>query len=535
MSAKAYCPISQLSRPGMTNRQKMTLWAVVLLSVTLLASGLAIATVNSELFFSFLPAAWADDSDQDPAADQDGRANTEENSVDSGKLESDSQAQTFLPVKAFRLDNIQPTVQTQTFSGIVMARRSSRLAAEHLGRITRIHVDLGDAVQAGQVLAELDQRELLAEKSVLEAQLSGAQARLEELQQGPRIQEIQQAEALVRQFEATLTLRQANLTRTEDLVKSASISKQEYDEALTGLEATRAQLESAQKTLDLLREGTRKEQVRSQEAVVKGLESQLEKIQVLISELVITAPFDGHVQARLVDEGVIVSPGQPIVEVVETGSLEVHVGVPAQLVNSGVLDNAKVLCGKEDLSAELVRISPSIDHRTRNLEAVFEILSECHVLPASNSNKSSSYSRSSAECRIGQAVDIQVSVRSDGGGWWIPTSALVAASRGLWSVLVVKTIEDDGDLDEKSDSAVLQTESAGLTQDIGKSSVIQTVQVELLRASGDWSQIRGALKGSDQLVLSGTHRITSGQRVRAVVATPQEAGSLDSVAPGLQP
>jgi multidrug efflux pump subunit AcrA (membrane-fusion protein) len=262
----------------MTKRQKLTLWAILSLSA---AGGLAAAMLRRDLVFSFLPSAWAADSELDSStAPQQladiGTTQGSDKKSDSGtKSDANSTAQTLLPVKTFRLDSIQPAVQTQTFSGIVMARRSSRLAAEHLGRIAQIHVDLGDAVQAGQVLAELDNRELLAEKSVLEAQLSGAQARLDELQTGPRVQEIQQAEALVKQFEATLTLRQANLKRTEDLVKSASISKQEYDEALTGLEATQAQLESSQKTLELLREGTRKEQIQSQEAVVKGLQAQL--------------------------------------------------------------------------------------------------------------------------------------------------------------------------------------------------------------------------------------------------------------------
>jgi multidrug efflux pump subunit AcrA (membrane-fusion protein) len=408
------------------------------------------------------------------------------------------------------------------------------LAAEHLGRIAQIHVDLGDAVQAGQVLAELDNRELLAEKSVLEAQLSGAQARLDELQTGPRVQEIQQAEALVKQFEATLTLRQANLKRTEDLVKSASISKQEYDEALTGLEATQAQLESSQKTLELLREGTRKEQIQSQEAVVKGLQAQLVKLHVLISELVITAPFAGHVQARLVDEGVIVSPGQPIVEVVETGNLEIHVGVPAHLVNSGALEVARILSGKEALAAELVRVSPTIDHRTRNLEAVFAVQPDSHVLPVSSLNQNhKGYSSSHTQCRIGQAVDVLINIRSDSSGWWIPTSALVPATRGLWSVLIAKATQQDDTGDHSDPQKVGPvTDLSGSDPISGKDSIIHSMQVELLRSSGDWSQIRGAISGSEQLVLSGTHRITSGQRVLAVAATQDEADSLDNIVPG---
>lgn len=544
----------------------MTLWSTILFSLSIAAGCVAIAVLDREAVLSFMPAVLAEDLDQDrsPRHSASVERSTEQpnDKLGGSVLDSDSaislsssddaqtsgnspvvshqalegiesvtqsEIQTLLPVKTFRLDSIQPSVQSQKYSGVVMARRSSRLAAKHLGRITKILVDLGDTVESGQVLAELDQRELKAEKSVLQAQLAGAESRLEELQRGPRFQEIEQAEALVRQYRATLTLRQANLKRTEDLVKSASISEQEHDEAMTSLEATEAQLDSARKTLELLREGTRKEQVRSQEAVVDSLQAQLEKIDVLISELVIAAPFDGHVQARLVDEGVIVSPGQPIVEVVETGCLEVHVGVPAHLVNSGALHSARVFCGQQPLLAELVRVSPTIDHRTRNLEAVFALRPESHI-PATSSVQSG-YTQCSADCRVGQAVDVHVSVRADSSGWWIPTSALIPAARGLWSVLVAKAVDGDSVQPQKPGVPRLENDSVGGDQPYGRFSVIETAQVELLRSTGELSQVRGALTGSEQLVLSGIHRITSGQRVRAVAVSPEEADSVVTVAP----
>jgi len=496
----------------LTLRQKVTRW---LFSVAFVVGSLGLLTwvLQREWLEQLIPATLAagfdpEDSSQSrlgQAAEHAARPIVALTDDSLAGQPSGSGVSSGLPVSTFRLDSIQPDKMVQRFSGVVTARRSSRLAAKQLGRIMQVHVDLGDAVRGGQVLVELDQRELQAEREVLLAQLGSAHARLDELQSGPRTQEIEQAEALVRQMKATLELRRANSNRTNALVKTASVSRQEHDESVTELEATEAQLVTAEKSLELLREGTREEQIRSQDSLVRGLQSQLDKIDVLISDLVITAPFDGHVQARMMDEGTIVSPGQPIVEVVETGQLEVHVGLPSQLVNSGALSGARVRCGSQLLPAELARVAPSIDQRTRNLEAVFSVRPVSCVIPASGSN--SIQQDCQVECRIGQAIEVELDVSADRGGWWLPSTALIPANRGLWSVLVVKQ--------SAASQAAVPPASDDLQAPTGEA-IAQPVQVELLRSSGDWSQVQGAFRGDEWLVLNGLHRITPGQRVIGV-------------------
>lgn len=530
MSTKPCCPWNRsllFFAKYLTLRHNVTRW-LGLVCLVAAALGAVVWTVQNQWWEKLLPAAMASDaSDSDkPNADNsnaeqlsaDGQSSDGQSAgADSDRLRDDNSPE--LPVKTFRLASIQPNAMVQRYSGVVTARRTSRLAAKHLGRITHVHVDLGDAVRKGQVLVELDQRELQAEREVLVAQLASAQARLDELQSGPRTQEIEQAEALVRQIQATLELRRANSKRTNALVKTSSVSRQEYDETVTELEATEAQLVTAEKSLELLREGTRKEQIQSQASLVRGLQSQIDKVDVLISDQSIIAPFDGHVQARMMDEGVIVSPGQAILEVVETGQLEVHVGLPAQLVSSGALKAARVICGQVPLPAELERVAPTIDQRTRNLEAVFSVRpakSPAALPPASLPGEDLSSQNCQVECRVGQAVEVEVDVVADRGGWWVPSTALIPANRGLWSVMIVKQsgAAGKGSASDSGDSPQTSGEATA-----------QALQVELLRSSGDWSQVQGALKGDEWLIWNGLHRITSGQRVISVPVSADEIGA----------
>ncbi|MBX3421942.1 MAG: HlyD family efflux transporter periplasmic adaptor subunit [Pirellulaceae bacterium] len=502
----------------MTVRQKMTLWliAVILLS----GGGVAIGMLkfdehgrqtllHSESPQASVPAVSLESGKQsgsEPSSGEalDAKIGNHPNVAATGKRSGQETAYR-LPTSTALLGSLQPTTLAQRFPGVVKARRSSLLASKLLGKVTKVSVDLGHQVQAGQVLAELDNRELLAERDALVAQLSGAEARLSELRRGPRAQEIEKAQAQVRESEAMLALRKANADRVNQLIQSSSISKQERDESATALHASQAQLDNANKTLELLEEGTRAEQLLAQEATVRSLQAQIEKVSVLISDHLILAPFGGHVKARFVDEGVVVSPGQAILEVAETEQLEVHVGLPADLVSPQILGAARIWCEDLSLPARLSRLSPVIDQRTRNVQAVFSLPSSAAV-PTTAAVVPAATADALANCqlhhRVGQAIELEIEVPVDRGGWWVPSSALVSAGRGLWSLLIARPEEQPA----TTANAVECT--------------AQACQVELLRTTGRWSQVQGTLSDDDLLIVSGVHRLTAGQKVLSQLVEP---------------
>ena len=284
-------------------------------------------------------------------------------------------------VHVLRCGAAGPDLLTQSYTGLVTARRATALATKTLGRVEHISVDLGDPVVQGQVLISLDARELSAQQQVLTSDLHAAEAKLRELEAGPRAQEIEVAAARVAELMASFRLAEANFGRTQELFHQAVASTQDRDESQYRLDSAKAQLASAREELDLLHEGTRQEQVLEQAARVESLRAHIQQIAIAIGESQIAAPFDGHVAARHIDEGTVVSAGQAILEIVESGEMEVRVGLPAEQCSAAQRPFITLHYEDSPLRAEPVRISPTIDQRTRTRELVFRILESAAEIP----------------------------------------------------------------------------------------------------------------------------------------------------------
>lgn len=401
-----------------------------------------------------------------------------------------------LTVAISPIRNLRPAAVPMRFTGVVSAARTSQLSAKQLGRVEKVHVDIGDRVKTGELVVELDHESLQAERNILVANLAAADARLEELKQGPREQEIAQAKSRVTEANANLKYREASLRRAEQLKSTQAISQQEFDEAYNAFLVAEAQLETVRKSLDLMEEGTRREQVLAQEAIVDGLKAQIAKVDVLLAEQRILAPFDGRIQKRFIDEGTVVNPGQSIIEIVEDDAKEVRVGLPSEIIDQvSVVDLQVSLAGKF-VGAEVVRIAPAIDERTRKIEVVLRPrLTEKgkdFVAKASDERRIST-EQSNSLWRIGSAVTVEVRKDDLEGGLWVPAHCLATGTRGLWSVYLA--VPKEGDANKEFCTT-------------------QRCEVEILRNAGDWVEVRGPLKGDELLIVSGIHRLTNGMMVR---------------------
>ena len=386
------------------------------------------------------------------------------------------------------LKHAGPDFLTGRYTGIVTAHRQSSLAAKRLGRVEKIHVDIGDTVAAGDVLAEMDSDELRAQQRMLAANLAAANSSLNELKQGPREQEIEQAKSRVTELEANVKLSAANSARSEELYRRAAISEQESDESKFALQAAQAQLNVSRESLKLMLEGTRYEQIETQRATVGALQADLDRIAVSVAETQILAPYAGQIESRLIDEGTVVMAGDPILKLVETGDLEIRLGLPPEIVRSDLADRIKLVWQDRSYQVRLARVAPMIDQRTRNQEVVLKLAGEDAntILPT------------------GASVQVELAIPVIGDGFWIPTDTLTAASRGLWAVMIAEPNNEN--VNAENANAEAQT-----------TAIVQLRQVELLRSQGAWSEVRGAVSSDDLLIVEGVHLVTPGQQVTATM------------------
>jgi HlyD family secretion protein len=195
------------------------------------------------------------------------------------------------------------------------------------GRVLEISAQEGDVVSGGQELARLDTEELDAMRAAAQAQAAAAEARLAELRRGSRPEEISQAEAAVRAARSRRDDADLDATRARNLFEGGAISRQALDKALTALEVAASGLEQATQALALVREGPRRETIQAQVAMVEQAQANVARADAALTNAVIRAPFAGRVTVRHREPGETVSPGAPVLTLLDPSDRWVRIYV----------------------------------------------------------------------------------------------------------------------------------------------------------------------------------------------------------------
>ena len=188
------------------------------------------------------------------------------------------------------------------------------------GQVTSVRVDDNDTVKAGQVLAELDDRDFQVALEQAQAQVAAAHASIENIDAQLRVQQAQIAanQAQVDQAQAALVFAQQQAKRYQDLAKTGSgtvqnaqqwTSQQQQREA--ALESARASLKLAQRQVEAL-----KAQRNSAVASLGQAEAQRDQAKLNLSYTKILAPVDGMIAERSVQVGNYVNVGAALMAVV---------------------------------------------------------------------------------------------------------------------------------------------------------------------------------------------------------------------------
>ena len=134
------------------------------------------------------------------------------------------------------------------------------------GRLTDLLVEEGDSVQAGDLLARLDDDTLTAQAQQAQAQLAREKANLQRLESGYRSEEIAAARAELAAARALADNARQNLQRVEAMRAGNAISQKELDNARGTYRNAAAKQKAAQEQLTLVSTGYRDEDIAAQRA-----------------------------------------------------------------------------------------------------------------------------------------------------------------------------------------------------------------------------------------------------------------------------
>ncbi len=386
---------------------------------------------------------------------------------------------TIFPVETIKVELVNSYQIERNYTGSLIPRRRSSLGFERGGKLLNITVDQGDSVTSETPLAFLDKQSLKAKQQELIAERRQANALLKELQSGSRSETIAAAKSTVKSLQSELELARSKSQRRQELYTSGAISREQFDEARTQVNTLQARLNEAQSQVDELQAGTRPETIEAQQAIVQQLEARLASLDIELQQSILKAPFSGRIANRLVDEGTVISPGEPVLTLVEDQALEAHIGVP---VNTGIQiplgSNQQLQIGSQKYQAQVLSTLPQVDSATRTLTVILRLEQSA-----------------TGDIRAGQVVRLKLSETITDSGYWLPTTALVKGVRGLWSCYVLGKSEN-------------------VASDTQKAFPVEQRDLEVLHTKGDRVFVRGTLQNSDQVIVNGNHRLVTGQLVR---------------------
>ena len=312
--------------------------------------------------------------------------------------------------------SLQSVPRMVTATGSLQAEKTVTLSTRMMGWVRKIHVVEGQSVSKGDLLVNIDDSDLKAKKA--------------------------QAEAGIVEARAVLANAEKMAERFEKLYEEKSVSKQQLDDVLTGRDRAAAGLNMA--------------------------EAGLAEVNVHLSYLSITAPNDGVVARKMIEEGDMANPGMPLISLESTGSMKVvaHLGekdISAVKVGDMATIDVTSLDGavfEAPLNKVIQAANPG--SRTYDIEAVLD--------NPDPRLKSGMFARVSVPVGVRQAV-------------LVPTGAVIRRGQltGVWIV-------------RQDDTAHLRW-------------------VRLGRGFGDSLEILSGLNGDETVVLSTQQPLAEGDRV----------------------
>jgi HlyD family secretion protein len=202
------------------------------------------------------------------------------------------------------------------------------ITASLSGTIEAILMQEGEQVSEGQLLVQLSRSDLVAQAERDALGVMAAEARLNDLLDGARQQEIEAAEAQVAFKGAARLQAQKDLTRAESLFQAGALSQEELEKAQLGLQKIETELKAAEAQLNLLKAGSRPAAIDAARAEVERSRAVWQASQAMLEDLQLVSPLDGTVVSRNYETGEFVAVGSPVVTVADLQSLWIKVYVP---------------------------------------------------------------------------------------------------------------------------------------------------------------------------------------------------------------
>ncbi|HME06473.1 MAG TPA: efflux RND transporter periplasmic adaptor subunit [Bryobacteraceae bacterium] len=347
--------------------------------------------------------------------------------------------------------------------------------------VKRILVNRGDHVRAGQLLAELESRDLAAAASEGKEQYESAQAAYQTTTGATLPEDKTKAQADVQAAAQALDAAKKLYDNRVALQKEGALAQKLVDDAKVAMVQAQSTFETAQRHLQAINQVSQRETARGAEAQMKAAKAHYESASVMLGYAEVRSPINGIVSDRPLYPGEMAASGSPIISIVDISQVIARANVPVKEAGSIQVGRSARISGPDgDIPAKVTVVSPSVDLNTTTVEVWVQ---------AANPGE---------KLKPGGSVRVNIIAETIQDTIIVPASALLNSDEGGQKVMVV-----------------------------GADSRAQERKVSVGVRQGNRVQIVTGLQAGDQVVTSGGLGLEDKAKVAVQKAPAEEEESAD--------
>lgn len=329
---------------------------------------------------------------------------------------SETEAATPVEVASAKRETIHSTI---TAEAILHPLRQATIMPKISAPVARFLVQRGDHVRQGQLLAVLEDRDLVAAAQESKELYAQAQASYQNTAQATMPADLTKAKTDVESARQTLQAAKRLYENRQSLFEQGALAQKLVDDAKVAMVQAQSQYETAEQTLHSLESVGRSEQLKSAQAQMEAAKAHYESAAAQVSYAEVRSPMSGSVADRPLNVGELASSSSPLISIVDISQVvaranipvgqaaKIHAGVPATISGPG-----------GEVPGKVTVVSPAVDPNTTTIEVWIE---------AANPGE---------KLKLGETVQVSIDAGEVPNAIVVPAAALLSSQEGGEKVMI---------------------------------------------------------------------------------------------------
>jgi RND family efflux transporter MFP subunit len=245
---------------------------------------------------------------------------------------SSTETEPVRPVRAIKVADLGE-FQGRGYPGRAEPVEEVELSFRVSGPLIALPAKVGDHVKQGDLLAAIDPTDFQTALDLAKGNLERSRAELLAMERGARPEEIEQLKAALAEAQAAAKQALAEFDRNAKLVVDRTVSQSEYDISLARRDQTAARVKKAEEDLRIGQQGAREEDRQAKRAEISALDAAVADAQNKLKYATLSAPFEGDIASKYVENFQTVQAKQPILRLLDTSKIEITLQLPESVIS----------------------------------------------------------------------------------------------------------------------------------------------------------------------------------------------------------